>query len=85
MEWANDAAVDRAVADAFPLRPGQFSQHDGACAAVAFAAALFGAGESQVLTQQFQQRAVGWYIVQRDKLAPADESDRLRLHGNQYG
>jgi hypothetical protein len=67
-----DAAVDRAVLQ--PVGRG-LAQHDGAGAAVAFTAALLGAGAGQVLAQQVEQGAVGRDIAQRDNLAAADESD----------
>ena len=87
-----DAAVDGPVAQGrWPGRGGdagrQFGQHDGAGAAVAFAAAFLGSDLPQVFAQQFQQGPVGWYIVQRNQLATPDETDRLRLglHGIKYG
>jgi hypothetical protein len=83
-----DAAVDRLVADRFALaaRPGRdLAQHDGAGTAVALAAAFLGAGCAQVFAQHFQQRALGWYIVQRDDLAAPDESEGLGFHAIQYG
>src|SRR5690606_21317789 len=77
-----DAAVDGAVRQA---AFSGFSQHHGAGAAVAFAAALLGAGAGEVLAQQLQERALGWYIGHADEFAAADESDRLGFHANQYG
>ena len=65
-----DAAVD---GPGFELAIACFAHHHGAGAAVAFAAALLGAGVAQVLAQHLQQRAVGWYIGQRYRLAAADE------------
>ena len=56
-------------------------QHDGAGAAVAFAAALLGAGAGQVFAQQVEQGAVGGDVVQGLDGAAADESDGLVVHG----
>ena len=44
-------------------------------AAIAIAAALFSAGEPQVLTQPLQLRARGWYIAGIDPFAPSGEAD----------
>ncbi|MBG6070385.1 hypothetical protein IWX87_000125 [Polaromonas sp. CG_9.7] len=44
-------------------------------AVIAFAAALFFAGEPQVLTQPLQLRACGWYIAGIDPFAPSGEAD----------
>ena len=57
------------------------AQHDGAGAAVAFAAAFLGAGAVQIFAQHFQQCAVGRNVVQRDAFAAAHESQRLDAQG----
>ncbi|MCY1365845.1 hypothetical protein D9M69_527160 [compost metagenome] len=69
-----DAAVDGPVAQ---LAVHRFAQHHGAGTAVAFAAALFGRGEVQVLAQHLQQGAVGCYIAHRHGLAAPDKSQGL--------
>ena len=72
-----DAAVDGAVTDFSAL---SLADHNGAGAAVAFAAAFLGAGACQVLAQHLQQRAAGWYIGERDHLAtPYELNGFMRL------
>jgi hypothetical protein len=77
-----DAAVDGAVLQVVAVR---FAQHHGAGAAIAFAATFLRTGAGEILSQDLQQRAVGWYIGQADELASTDESDRLGFHADQYG
>ena len=72
-----DAGVDGAVLDAALHR---LAEHHGAGAAVAFATALLGPGAAEVLAQDFQQGAGGWYIDQRHDLAAADEPDGWVCH-----
>jgi hypothetical protein len=66
------AAVDGAVLD---LAAGRFAQNNRAGAAVAFTAALLGAGAIKVLAKDLKQGSGGWYIADGNKLAPPDEAD----------
>lgn len=67
-----DAAVDGAKAQRAVFN---LAEHDGASAAVAFAATFFGAGQPKVFAQQVQRRAIGWYIAEIDHFAPAQKAD----------
>ena len=67
-----DAAVDGAKTQRAVL---DLAEHDGAGAAVAFAAAFLGAGAAEVFAQQLQNGAPGWYIAQIHHFAPADEAE----------
>jgi hypothetical protein len=80
-----DAAVDGLV---LQLPVDGLRQHHGAGTAVAFAAALLGGTEVQVLAQHLQQGAVGWYIAQRHGLAASQERQgaggNFRGHARQH-
>jgi hypothetical protein len=69
-----DAAVDRLGVQ---LARSQLAHHHGAGAAVAFAAALFGAGAMQVFAQHFQQGARGRDRFKRVDGATFEKSNRL--------
>jgi hypothetical protein len=78
MEWARRM---QALMARYSMRPSyRFAEHHGAGAAVAFATALLGPGAAEVLAQDFQQGAGGWYIDQRHDLAAADEPDGWVCH-----
>ena len=66
-----NAAVDRLVVQ-FAI--ALLSEHDGAGAAVAFAAAFLGAGAVQVFTQHVQQGTVGRNAVEGHGLAATDKA-----------
>ena len=69
-----NAAVDGAVADAVALG---LADDDGTGPAVTLAAAFLGAAEPQVLAQQLQQGAAGWYIAECYHFTSPDELDGL--------
>ena len=76
-----DAAVDGTPGQGPWCALGRWlGDHHGAGAAVALAAALFGAAGVQVFPQQVQQGAVGWHPVQGDGFAAADKSEGLGVH-----
>ena len=69
-----DAGVERAVAQALAVR---LAEHHGAGAAIAFGAALLGAGPALHLTQIVQHREVRVDLAQRARLVAEEETDRL--------
>ena len=71
-----DAAIDGLQ---FQLAVFLFTDDHGAGPAVAFAAALLGAGAVQVFAQQVEQGAVG-VNGQTDKLTTAQKADDLGIH-----
>ena len=73
-----NAAVDGLVAQ-MGLAAGiarAFTQYHGACAAVTFAAAFFGAGAVQIFAQHLQQSTVRWNVMQCHGLTTAQKLDR---------
>ena len=78
-----DAAVDGTHAQA-AVGPALAHGH-GAGAAVTAGAALLHRGAVQVVAQQLQQRAVGWYIAQRDNFAAPQDAHGPRRAGGHGG